>query len=144
MVQGTLRGQAVSMTVTDLFKNDHASLVENEGRRVCGLVESVPAKSIEIRHCIVGIGHQHDIRGKLGLSFKKLLSMLIESCRRSGIDEKNPRLLCLEVGGVVDEVMNLLYTVGALITWKTAQHHQNEAVSPFFLRHLHCFARRGG
>src|ERR1700735_738534 len=57
MVQDILRGQAISMTVTNLFKNDHAFLVENEGRRVCGLVGGVPAKAIEIRHCIVGIGY---------------------------------------------------------------------------------------
>src|SRR6202789_4717156 len=78
MVQGVLRGQTISMTVTDLFKNDHAFLVENEGRRVCGLVGSVPTKPIEIRHCIVWIGHQHDIRRKLGLLFKKLIRITIE------------------------------------------------------------------
>jgi integrase len=32
MTQGVLRGQTISMTVTDLFKNDHAFLVENEWR----------------------------------------------------------------------------------------------------------------
>src|SRR5271154_5806000 len=47
---------------------------------------------------------------------------------------------------MVCEIMNLFYTIGALIAWKTSQDHQNEIISTLCGRQrdgLSCWSREG-
>jgi hypothetical protein len=58
--------------------------------------------------------------------------MLIEIAWRPRVDEKDPGILRLKLRGVVDEVMDLPHTVGALIAGKSPQYHENQVVSPLY------------
>src|SRR5580700_3203966 len=69
--------------------------------------------------------------------------MLIEIAWRTRVDEKNFGVLRLEFRGMIDKVMDLLHTIGALIAGKSPQYHENKGVSALYPCHADSTARRG-
>jgi len=113
------------MTVADLLKQDVAALVENEGGWIRGLVGCVPAKTIQVRHCVVRVNHQLYVGRQIGLLRKKLLGMLIKIGWRPGLDEKNVDFLACEVRAVLHKIVYLFDTVWALISGEAAKQHKH-------------------
>ena len=66
------------MGVADLLKENGSARIEDEGRRIGSLMRCVPAQSIQVRHLVVRINNQLDVRRKIGLLRKEFLGVLIE------------------------------------------------------------------
>ena len=112
------------MGVADLLKEDGSARIEDEGRRVGSLMRCVPAQSVLVRHLIVRINNQLDVRRKIGLLRKELLGVLIKIGWWTRINEQDVRLPGCEVRTVLHEVMHLLDAVRALISRKAAEQDQ--------------------
>src|ERR1700733_11977451 len=88
---------------------------------------------------LIRIRHENDVGGQSSLLLQEILGVLIQIGGRSRIHEENPCLFCGKFCGMVDEVMNLLHTVGALIAGESPQHDHDEIISSLLGRHPHCF-----
>ena len=126
--------------MTDLLKNNLPLLVEHERRWIRRFVGCIPTQAIEIGHRIIRVRHENNVGRQFGLLFQELLGVLIQIGRRSRIHEENSRVFCGKILGVVDEVMDLFHTVGALIAGESPQHNQHEGMSLQVGRHLYSLA----
>src|ERR1700757_4304929 len=107
VVEGILCRQAIAVAMANLLEDDRPLFVENERRRIRRLMRRVPTQTIQIRDLIVRIRHENNIRWQLGLLFEEFLRMLIQISGRSRINQQHSRVLRLEVGSMIYEIMNL-------------------------------------
>jgi hypothetical protein len=68
----------IAVAMTDLLKNNHPLLVENERGRICGFVRRIPTQAIQIGYRIVRIRHENDVGGQFSLLLQKILGVLIQ------------------------------------------------------------------
>src|ERR1700751_207132 len=103
------------MAATDLFEDHEALLVEKEGGWISGFMWCVPPQPVEVRQFVVGVSHENDVGRQVSLFFEELPRVLVQIGGRSRIDEEYTRILGRKVRGVLNEVVDLPHTVGALI-----------------------------
>jgi hypothetical protein len=87
MVEGILSGEAVAMRATDFLEENRAVRIEDKGGWICSFVWRIPPRPIQIRHLVVRICHENDVRGQICLLGEELFGALIEICGRSRIDQ---------------------------------------------------------
>lgn len=95
-------------------------------------MRSIPSKVVKIRHLVVGVRDHDDIRRKIGLLGEKLLRVLVEICRRSGVDQKHNRSLGCECWSVLNQIVCLPLAIRALIARIATQQDEND-ISLMFL-----------
>ena len=117
------------MTVADLFKQDVAALVENEGRRICSFVRCVPTQTVQVRHFVVRVDHELYVGRQIRLLCQKLLGMLIAiGWRGAGVyTRRTVDFSSLRSPALCStKSMYLLDAVWALIAREASEQHKHE------------------
>jgi hypothetical protein len=134
-------GGAVAVGVADLAIEDDALAIEQEGGGISGFVGGVPAQAIEGDDLEAGVEDEADVGREGSLFVEELGAALGERggigrgglvfCHLgggdfAGIDEEDLNFAGGEFGGVLDEGMDLLLAVRALVAGVAAQEDERD------------------